>query len=85
MTNTPRHPHSLITFRITQLRGLWQIQDPRFVHGAKFPDLDHALAYLTTSIPSGYGAEIVVTDNNGVTDRRPIEPEGQQVPGTIWR
>lgn len=85
MTNATHHPVRMIEFRITQLRGLWQIQDSKFVHGAKFPNLDHALAYLTTRIPSGYGAEVVVTDMDGATERRPFEREGQQVPGTVWR
>ena len=85
MANPTIQTARMIEFRITQLGGFWQIQESKFVHGAKYPDLDHALGYLTTRIPSGYGCEVIITDHAGTTERRPLVREGLQVPGTVWR
>ena len=65
----------MIEYRVTRLAGLWQIQASRHIHPAKYPRLDHALAYLTCRLPSRATAGVVITDDAGVTERRVLRRE----------
>jgi hypothetical protein len=60
----------VIEHRVTHLNGCWQIQASRHIHTARYPDLEHALAYLACRLPVHTTAVVVVTDARGVTGLR---------------
>ena len=72
-------------FRLSKLSGHWHLQASRYIHTARFIQLDHALNYLRCRIRSGEVASVVITDAEGVTERRTIEREGVRVADTVWR